>query len=380
MLTAVNAPPRHLPPDEPVRILPAFIIVVLAAVLAAGCHTPIPGGDCAQDGTCPSGLSCFPDWRCYPPGAMPDCSPPCHGATPLCDPSTLRCVACLRDRHCPVGTICVGPNQRCVAGCAADHLQCASAAESCDVDAGVCHGCRSDGECTDPKAPRCDSATQRCSPCLPEGDNCPASQYCAGASGTWACAAGCKSQDDCAPDGGTGSAMACCAHRCIDSGGDANNCGGCGIACGGARRCCSGRCADLTSELDNCGACGLSCDLPNVGAPSCTAGKCANTGCESYFADCDRNPANGCEVNLTQDPNNCYGCGIKCPAPPHASAGCSVSNCGLGACDPGWADCNQIPGDGCEYDTSKLATDAHNCGACRIACAGNQSCVKGKCQ
>ncbi len=349
-------------------------VALVAALSLGGCNNPVAGGDCAQDGSCPSGLKCFPDWRCYPPDATPACSPSCYGATPLCDPATLRCVACLGNRYCPPGSICAAPNQRCVPGCASDHLKCASAAESCDVDAGVCHGCLADGDCSDPASPRCDPATQRCAPCLPDNDNCPAGQYCAASGMTWTCAPGCKGGPDCAGDGG---AMSCCGHHCIDSAGDANNCGGCGITCGGGMHCCGGRCVDPSSDLLDCGACGVSCDLPNVVGPKCMAGACVNGGCESYFGDCDHNPANGCEVNLTQDPNNCYSCGAKCAPLPHATAGCSVTGCGIGACDQGWADCNLFPQDGCE---ANLATDTYNCGACKRACAGNLRCVNGQCQ
>ena len=50
---------------------------------------------------------------------------------------------------------------------------------------------------------------------------------------------------------------------------------------------------------------------------SCNAGR-GNCNTESTSRD-------GCEVNLTHDPNNCYGCGTRCKAPPHATAGCDVT-------------------------------------------------------
>ena len=332
-------------------------------------------------------MQCSPDWRCYALGALPDCSPLCWGALPFCDHRTLRCVACLTDGDCGAGTICVTPNQRCLAGCSAAHPTCATAAERCDADLGACHGCTSDGDCTDHDAPRCDVGSGRCVACVAESDDCPFGKYCGTVSGAPACIDGCKGPGDCGDspdgglsDGGAGGSGGCCQHRCVTIGTDANNCGGCGITCGNGQVCCAGLCAVLASDLDNCGACGNSCDLPHLGGPACRAALCTNTGCESFFADCDRNPLNGCEVNLTQDPNNCYGCGTKCPAPPHAQPGCSVSGCGVGACDIGWANCDKSPGNGCEYDTNGFVGDVNNCGVCGKVCGGNQSCITGQCR
>src|SRR5437870_1612946 len=96
----------------------------------------------------------------------------CTGKTPVCDPKTQRCVGCLVDGNCPGGTVC--RMQACVPGCSA---QRACQMGICDVDAGVCGGCRTDAECKDPRAPVCDAS--RCVPCTPAKDRCPAGSYCA---------------------------------------------------------------------------------------------------------------------------------------------------------------------------------------------------------
>jgi cysteine-rich repeat protein len=49
--------------------------------------------------------------------------------------------------------------------------------------------------------------------------------------------------------------------------------------------------------------------------------------------------------------------------------------CAIG-CNINFADCNKQPGDGCEIGT---ASDKTNCGGCGIACANNQTCTDGKC-
>lgn len=62
-----------------------------------------------------------------------------------------------------------------------------------------------------------------------------------------------------------------------------------------------------------------------------------------------------------------FGCGDPSCEPcvtPHGQAFCTPSGCGVGGCDPGYADCNGDPKDGCEVDLS-LAT---SCGECGLAC------------
>src|SRR4029077_15151212 len=63
------------------------------------------------------------------------------------------------------------------------------------------------------------------------------------------------------------------------------------------------------------------------------------------------------------DVSHCGACGNDCSALPHVVAGttsCASSKCSFApsACSPGWADCNGDPSDGCETD---LTTAAH-CG------------------
>lgn len=59
-----------------------------------------------------------------------------------------------------------------------------------------------------------------------------------------------------------------------------------------------------------------------------------------------------------------------------ASDGASSSNDGAAAvCAPGTADCNGVPGDGCE---TMLDTTQH-CGSCTVACLPTQDCKNGGC-
>lgn len=125
---------------------------------------------------------------------------------------------------------------------------------------------------------------------------------------------------------------AACGNSCVDLFSDKNNCGVCGRACGSQEICvnarcgpactesgttlCDDTCVDLDTDMDNCGSCGTECEtfLPNAKGALCTYGECIISGCKVDYADCDRNVANGCEINLRIDANNCGSCGTKCPS------------------------------------------------------------------
>ncbi|MDF2695579.1 MAG: Tryptophan synthase alpha chain [Labilithrix sp.] len=229
----------------------------------------------------------------------------------------------------------------------------------------------------------------------------------------------------------------------------AENCGACGAACAPGVPCvqgqcgcavpevlCNGSCADLQRSYEHCGACDSPCNDPAPPPPEhnlqmeCVNAECKRT-CRPPFADCNGDPSDGCEKDLSiPDDQNCGECGAVCPSgtacdafddnfrlrcgcPPGLQAcptgslntcedvltdplncgGCGVictsedsafarPVCRGGLCDivckTGHGDCNGFAGDGCEVD---LETDPRNCGACGHACNAElgQPCVKGKC-
>ncbi|MEZ4472573.1 MAG: MopE-related protein [bacterium] len=129
--------------------------------------------------------------------------------------------------------------------------------------------------------------------------------------------------------------------------------------------------------------------------------------------DADRDPANGCEYacvpdgaeacdgrdndcdgatdegfDLPRDPQNCGRCGVICEAP-GATVACVAGRCGISGCQPGFANPDGDPGNGCECRLAgaeqcngldedcdgridegvDVQNDPANCGGCGRACA-----------
>jgi RHS repeat-associated protein len=167
-------------------------------------------------------------------------------------------------------------------------------------------------------------------------------------------------------------APACVAGACTVGGCDS----GYGNCDGNAANGCE---TDLTTSASNCGACGHACMAAN-GTAACVGGACAVGSCNAGFADCDGNAANGCETNLKTSGANCGSCGHVCPVAANMTAGCAGGVCGPAACNAGFGDCDMNPVNGCETD---LTTSAAHCGACGTPCEGGPhataACVGGAC-
>jgi hypothetical protein len=108
---------------------------------------------------------------------------------------------------------------------------------------------------------------------------------------------------------------------------------------------------------------------------------CFHVTCDPGFADCNSSGLDGCEVDLQTSPTHCGACGNACSAP-NATAACVNGACGVGACNPGFADCNGLASDGCE-----LAIAAETCNGLDDDCngqidegLGSLTCGTGACQ
>jgi len=158
-----------------------------------------------------------------------------------------------------------------------------------------------------------------------------------------------------------------CASGCHDDG----RCGG------GTTRCCGGECTDTATDARNCGACASPCAYAN-GTATCSASACASGTCNPGWADCNQLAGDGCEANLAADPANCGGCGTTCTLP-NATTACATT-CYIAACTFGWADCDDTAGNGCE---TPVLTDPKNCGSCGYSCPtvphAQNTCVEANC-
>lgn len=101
---------------------------------------------------------------------------------------------------------------------------------------------------------------------------------------------------------------------------------------------------------DNCNGVpddGAVCPPIANGTSACASGQCVVGSCNPGFADCDGNPATGCETNTSTSVQHCGACGHPCPAGPNAFPVCQGGTCGVG-CNAGFKNCDVNPGDGCE--------------------------------
>jgi hypothetical protein len=151
-----------------------------------------------------------------------------------------------------------------------------------------------------------------------------------------------KQGDGC---GGLIDCGACTPPTTCGGGGVPNACGSttppadCGTAPGSLWAMCDGRCVDLYSDNDNCGHCGFAC-LPKTATSKCAprtndGGVIEGTCVCGGGSLCTPRPGWGsvpCPVDggvlcveLGFDPDNCGGCGVKCPASAQccADGGCA---------------------------------------------------------
>jgi hypothetical protein len=131
--------------------------------------------------------------------------------------------------------------------------------------------------------------------------------------------------------------------------------------CSGGFHDCSGKCVQDTPNKPENGCtkgCGSACAPPANATAKCTSeGTCdftCNAGFDKTGTTC------GCPMGQKDCGGKCAQCCTGADCPSHVA--CTQGVCG--GCEPGWGDCNQSMGDGCEV---QLNSDG-NCGSCGNSC------------
>ena len=330
------APAPEIRPMRTPRYLAAFALVSL---LAVGCGGSGAGG---SDGGTPV------TEHCKSPSKV------CSGTCVDVDTDNANCGTC--GNACADGEVCAGGT--CGTTCGPDLTRC-TASDGTDHCKDTAHdpaNCGSCGHaCTAP-----DNATAACA-----GNRC--AYFCADGF------ADCNTDatDGCETDvAGDPANCGACGHVCPAGPGEVATCasGTCGVACDATHADCNadpsdGCEVDISTDVGNCGACANACPSDATDTATCAGGHCGIQ-CLTGHGDCNNDPTDGCE-NTLDSPADCGACGASCPAVTNAAPTCTApAQCGF-ACDPGYADCNTDPSDGCEVDTQ---TDVNNCGTCGNAC------------
>ncbi len=152
------------------------------------------------------------------------------------------------------------------------------------------------------------------------------------------------------------------------------------LACPTGQTRCGGQCVALAFDPAHCGACENACPVRANATATCAAGVCAMS-CTPGFRDCDGDSSNGCEVDSNSNVMHCGTCGTVCPTM-GATAVCVMGRCRVTTttCQTGFGDCDRDEANGCEVDTRG---DRRHCGRCGNVCeppsGGSSTCTSGTC-
>jgi hypothetical protein len=106
---------------------------------------------------------------------------------------------------------------------------------------------------------------------------------------------------------------------------------------------------DLETDPQNCGKCNFLCQ-PDNATGACADAVCSISECIDGYLDCNEIEMDGCEIHAAQDEENCGECEKIC-ALDNATEVCLGGLCTIGECDSYYADANDKPVDGCEKFT-----------------------------
>lgn len=102
----------------------------------------------------------------------------------------------------------------------------------------------------------------------------------------------------------------------------------------------------------------LPCSLDHATAACTETGLCTIDTCDEGWSDCRRDDDDGCETNSDIDWRWCGPACVQCDKQfKNAFNLCRDGKCTMGACNPGFFDCNEDDSDGCE---SSDPCDSHD--------------------
>jgi hypothetical protein len=186
----------------------------------------------------------------------------------------------------------------------------------------------------------------------------------------------------CVVDGGLGRCFGQVCHVGLNLQTDPNNCGAYGVFCPPGIPCQDGQCTDLAcgNGVDSGCPKGSTCDWYTVGFTTlrgCSQDDCTDAGddqaCTNGFC-C----AGSCHsVYFSDDPDNCGGCGIRCPD----GGACQYNRCVTASCSSSEDEtpCALDGGVGtcCGRNCVDVYTDPQNCGVCGQICGCDGGCPDG---
>lgn len=294
--------------------------------LAGSCVSVGIGGPGGKDGGAPGtgkdgGEQHNPDGGTGCTDGEVRCGESCVGT----DADPMHCGAC--DAACGQGEVCVSGACQMAPDCR--NTPCVGLSY-CDMTNGMCiPGCSEDAQCGENE--RCDLTTHAC---VCESGTHDCEGVCVSNSSPASCG-----PSSCTPCSAPANAYATCADPFQ---------GTCGYMCQPGFNLCGQQC--VPESVSSCGSSCTPCPSVPNSTPVCQSGQCLFA-CAAGFANCNGIASDGCEVELSANPNHCGACGVTCSTsnwPQVGSYECSQSQCGIDTCNTGYADCDLNKTNGCE--------------------------------
>lgn len=135
-------------------------------------------------------------------------------------------------------------------------------------------------------------------------------------------------------------------------------------ACADGFHSCATDCVQAMANVPEAGCaagCGAACSDPANGAAVCSEAGACDFACSPTYERSDAGCA--CPAGLRACSTGCAQCCGDSDCPNHTT--CSAGTCR--GCTANWGDCDSNPGNGCETDLSQ----GGNCGSCGNSCCGS---------